>query len=218
MDGDVFTPAEEEPPRPTVLWTGRHDDPRKNTALLLRAFARIAPSLPAARLVLAGKAGPAYLPHLVSQLGLQGRVDFLGYRPDADLPGIYHQASVFAIPSDQEGLCIAGLEAMASGLPVVSTRCGGPEAFVVHGQTGLLVSPHAEAELADALFHLLSDETVRRRLGRQARALVERDYTFRVFARHLRKVYDQVWPGALHNRPPSGEILLLSVGPRRPGT
>src|SRR5205823_6094401 len=153
-------------------------DPRKNTALLLRAFARLAPSLPAARLVLAGKASSAYLPRLVGQLGLEGRVDFLGYRPDAEMPGIYRQASVFAIPSDQEGLCIAGLEAMASGLPVVSTRCGGPEAFVVHGQTGLLVSPHAETELADALYHLLTDETARRRMARQARGLVERDYTF----------------------------------------
>jgi glycosyltransferase involved in cell wall biosynthesis len=218
VDTDVFTPASAEPRRPTILWTGRHDDPRKNTALLLRAFARIAPSLPTARLLLAGKAGLSYFSHLMGQFGLEGRVDFLGYRPDAEMPGIYRQASVFAIPSDQEGLCIAGLEAMASGVPVVSTRCGGPEAFVVHGQTGLLVGPHAERELADALFHLLTDDTVRRRLGRQARALVERDYTFKVFARHLRRVYDQVWPGALHHRPPSGEILLLPGGPCRPGT
>ncbi len=194
VDTEVFTPAE-EPSRPTILWTGRHNDPRKNTALLLRAFARIAPSLPAARLVLAGETSPAHLPRLLSPLGVEGRVEFLGYRPDEEMPAIYRQASVFAIPSDQEGLCIAGLEAMASGLPVVSTRCGGPEAFVVHGQTGLLVSPHAEAEMADALYQLLTNDDLRRRLGRQARALVECDYSFRVFGRHLREVYGRVWPG-----------------------
>jgi glycosyltransferase involved in cell wall biosynthesis len=194
VDAELFTPAAEWPSRPTILWAGRHDDPRKNTALLVRAFARIASSLPEARLVLVGQSDRATIPRLANQLGIGDQVDFLGYLPDVDLPSIYRQARVFAIPSDQEGLCIAGLEAMACGLPVVSTRCGGPQAFVHHGETGLLVSPHAEAELADALYHLLTNEAACRRLGQQARALVERDYSFGAFGRHLKEVYARVWP------------------------
>jgi glycosyltransferase involved in cell wall biosynthesis len=213
VDTDQFTPAQRPPSRPTILWAGRHDDPRKNTALLLRAFARIAPSLPEARLVLPGEAHPDNLPRLAAQMGLARRVDFLGHRPDVDLPSIYRQASVFVIPSDQEGLCIAGLEAMACGLPVVSTRCGGPEAFVQHEQTGLLVARDGETELADALYHLLTADEVRHRLGRQARALVEGDYSFAAFARHIRRVYTRVWPGLFPSeQPDKGDTVLSPLG------
>jgi glycosyltransferase involved in cell wall biosynthesis len=194
VDAGHFAPAAAEPDPPAVLWTGRHDDPRKNTALLLRAFARLAPAVPAARLLLAGSAESPAWPRLVRQLRLEGRVEFLGHRPDAEMPAVYRRASVFAIPSDQEGLCIAGLEAMAAGLPVVSTRCGGPEAFVLPERTGLLVDPHDERQLADALHRLLTDAGARRRLGREARRLVEEAYSFGPFARQLRSVYASVWP------------------------
>ena len=56
---------------------------------------------------------------------------------------------LFVIPSHQEGLCISALEAMACGVPVVSTRCGGPEDFVLPDRTGLLV-PHQAPALAAA--------------------------------------------------------------------
>ncbi len=194
VDTSIFTPSPRRPVYPTILWAGRQDDPRKNSALLLRAFGRIAPSLPDARLLLAGETNLPTLPRLAKELGLESRVEFLGHRPAADLPAIYHRASVFAIPSDQEGLCVAGLEAMSCGLPVVSTRCGGPEGFVLPGETGLLVTPHAEVEMADALHHLLTDQDARGRMGRQARALVEKDYSFDVFGRRLREVYSRVWP------------------------
>ncbi len=161
---------------------------------MLRAFRRVAAAIPRARLVLAGQANAHILPRLAGRLGIADRVEFLGYRPDAAMPAVYRQASVFVIPSDQEGLCIAGLEAMACGLPVISTRCGGPEAFVIHGETGLLVSRDNEVELANSLTLLLADEDYRKRLGRQARALVQREYSYDVFACHLRKVYAQVWP------------------------
>src|SRR5439155_5625750 len=124
--------------RPTIVWSGRHADPRKNTPLLLRAFARLARSVPQARLRLLGPGLECMAP-LTRTLGIQEQVESLGFVDAAQLPELLRQASVFAIPSDQEGLCISALEGMACGLPVVSTRCGGPEAFVLPGQTGLLV-------------------------------------------------------------------------------
>lgn len=56
-----------------------------------------------------------------------------------DLPAYYRGADVIAIPSRQEGLTTVGLEAMACGMPVVSTRCGGPEEYVKDGETGCFV-------------------------------------------------------------------------------
>jgi glycosyltransferase involved in cell wall biosynthesis len=132
------------------------------------------------------------------------------------MPAVYQEASVFAIPSDQEGLCIAGLEAMACGLPVVSTRCGGPEAFVRHGKTGLLVAGHSETELATALQALLTDQEGRQRLGRQARALVEREYSYALFARQLRDVYARVWPGLFRTEISLDASILSPRAPEAP--
>ena len=197
VDVGRFRPADQPPARSVVLSAARPNDPRKNTPLLLRAFARIAPSLPNTRLLLVGEGNFDALRRLADQLGLGGRADFVSFCTGTDLPELYRAASVFAIPSDQEGLCIAGLEAMASGLPVVSTRCGGPEAFVLPGRTGLLVERHDERQLADALHHLLTDHAARARMGRQARELVELEYAPAAFARQMRQVYAAVWPDVL---------------------
>jgi glycosyltransferase involved in cell wall biosynthesis len=216
VDVQRFHPAETPPARPVVLSAARPNDPRKNTPLLLRAFARIAASLPDARLMLVGEGDFAALRRLTDQLGVGGQTDFVGWRAAADLPALYRQASVFAIPSDQEGLCIAGLEAMATGLPVVSTRCGGPEAFVAPGKTGLLVDRHDERGLADALHHLLSDPQAAALLGRQARTLVEQEYSPGTFAMQMRRVYAAVWPDVLGTSlggSPHGRLLSYSSGP-----
>src|SRR5262249_50102308 len=83
---------------------------------------------------------------------------------------------VFVVPSHQEGLCIAALEAMACGCPVVSTRCGGPEEFVLHDETGFLVG-FDPVEMADAILRILNTPQLRRRLGGAAREKVMRDYS-----------------------------------------
>jgi glycosyltransferase involved in cell wall biosynthesis len=93
-----------------------------------------------------------------------------------DLPALLAQLDVFVVPSHQEGLCIAALEAMACGVPVVTTRCGGPEEFVVDGQTGYQTDSNAEA-LASTLARILTDGDSRRRLGEGARRLVETSYS-----------------------------------------
>jgi glycosyltransferase involved in cell wall biosynthesis len=200
VDVERFHPAEDGAKQgfaPTVLSAGRPNDPRKNTSLLLRAFARIAPSVPDARLTLVGEGDAAEfgsLRQLANQLGVGAKLSFAANCAETDLPEIYRKATVFAIPSDQEGLCIAGLEAMASGLPVVSTRCGGPESFVLPEKTGLLVERHDERQFADALHHLLTDHAAAARIGRQARALMEQEYSPATFARQMRRVYATVWP------------------------
>ena len=83
---------------------------------------------------------------------------------------------VFVIPSHQEGLCIAALEAMASGCPAVSTRCGGPEDFVIEGQTGHLVASTPVA-LAAAVSSIVLDRGRREDLGQAARSLVMARYS-----------------------------------------
>jgi glycosyltransferase involved in cell wall biosynthesis len=106
----------------------------------------------------------------INLLGLTDRARLLGAR--RDIPAVLRAADLLCVPSREEGLGLAAVEAMASGLPVVATRVGGLPEVVVDGETGILVTPGDRAALAAALTGLLGSPEYARRLGRagQARA------------------------------------------------
>jgi glycosyltransferase involved in cell wall biosynthesis len=211
IDIERFRPGLDAPEQFTVMWTCRHSDARKRTSDLIRAFAVLAKKAPRARLALVGEGSADAINRLATELGIAGQVAYLGRRPDAEMPSLYNRASVFAIPSDQEGLGIAGLEAMACEVPVVSTRCGGTEAFVVPNETGILVDRGSVEQLADALIHLYRNEDERVRLGRQSRVFVEQNYSVEQFAKQMRLVYNKVWPEAFGQRGPSKDSQLIGA-------
>ena len=137
--------------------------PRKGVDVLLEAIARLGP---AARSVLwiAGD-GPerARLEAAAARLGVAERTHFLGHRND--VPDLLEACDVFVLPSRQEGLGVAALEAMARGRPVVASAVGGLAETVVPEETGLLVAPGDPAALAAALERLQGDPELARRLG-----------------------------------------------------
>ena len=128
----------------------------------------------------------------VQDHGMAGYVEFPGEVDRARLGQFYRDIDIFAIPSHQEGLCIAGIEAMSCGVPVVSTRCGGPEDYVRPGQTGLLVGPSSD-EIANGIITIARDRPLRERLSQGARAVAEREYCPEVFYRHLGDAWRSVW-------------------------
>ena len=103
-------------------------------------------------LILTGNMGGSF-EVLTKKLGIYTRVSWVGWLEDNDLPSFYKKLDVFVIPSTQEGLNIAGLQAMATAVPVVSTYCGGPEDYVIHDKTGSLVSSNAE-EMSSAILNI----------------------------------------------------------------
>jgi glycosyltransferase involved in cell wall biosynthesis len=115
----------------------------------------------------------------VQQLGLQDRVTFLGAQPQEAVRPAYRRATVFALPcvvsadGDRDGIPNVLLEAMASGVPVVSTSVVGIPEWIHSGYNGLLVDPHNPAMLADALDRLLKDPDLRDRLAQAARRTIE---------------------------------------------
>lgn len=123
------------------------------------------------------------------ELGVTDSVLFAGSRPDvpALLPGL----DVFTLSSRQEGLPVALMEAMTSGLPAVVTRVGGMPEVLDDGDQGLLVEPGDPAALAAALGRLADDRELRERLGAAAR---ERAARFDVAGaqRAVEAVYEQV--------------------------
>lgn len=195
IDTEVFHPAPvRDPTTGNILCVGRLNDVRKNVGLLLEAYAL----LPHAqrlrhRLVLAGAgAPPPELWRRVEELSLQDRVEFV-HRPDqAELVSLYQRAAVFALPSDEEGLGIVVLEAMACGVPVVCTRCGGPEGIIDDGVDGRLVPLHDAKAMAAALSELLGNADANAAMGRAARATIERRYSIAAAGAPFLEVWDRL--------------------------
>lgn len=128
-----------------IGFSGRYTDPRKNIELLLSAIRILIDSGHPVELILVGDRQANQINHLIHSYGLRDYVKCYLHLSASDLAPLLQSFDIFAIPSHQEGLCIAALEAMACGVPVVSTRCGGPEDYVHPGETGELVENNADA-------------------------------------------------------------------------
>jgi glycosyltransferase involved in cell wall biosynthesis len=134
----------------------------KNISRLLRAFAAVAAGRPC-RLVIVGD-GPERpaLEAAAQALGVADRVTFTGHRDDT--PALYAGFDVFALTSDTEQMPLSVIEAMASGLPVVSTDVGDVRTMVAAANAGL-VGPLEDGAIAASLAALLDDPALRDRLG-----------------------------------------------------
>lgn len=176
IDGARFHPNPAARVRGRIGFSGRIDDPRKNMPLLLEAYARLRQQGHDVSLRLIGGTVTAAICEALRRLGIEGAVEFVPHVSADELAAHLRTLDVFVLPSHQEGLCIAALEAMACGVPVVSTRCAGPEEFVIPGESGLLVNFDAD-DMAQAIAGLLRDAHWRDALGQGARGIVARRYT-----------------------------------------
>ena len=144
---------------------------KKGHAELLEAIPAVQEKCPRAHFVFAGN-GPqqANLEQRIGELGLGGRVHLLGLRPD--VVNVLHALDLFVLPTHQEALGTAFVEAGAMGLATVATRVDGVPEVVADGVTGLLVPALEVAPLADAIITLLDDPERRQAMGEAARAYV----------------------------------------------
>jgi glycosyltransferase involved in cell wall biosynthesis len=146
---------------------------RLTTAKALPVALEALAQVPEARLVLVGD-GPdrAALERRASELGLDGRVRFLGARPREEAVRVLAGARAALLSSAWENMPHAAVEALAVGTPVVATAVGGVPEVVHDGENGLLVPPGSPAELADAIRRVLADDALRDRLAAAARPSV----------------------------------------------
>lgn len=176
-----------------ILSTGRLADPRKNIPLLFKAYALLRQSTPdAPRLVLAGMSGPSESDWVLAQkLGIRDFIDFKHKVPLDELISLYQNASFFVLSSNEEGLGIVLLEAMACATPVISTRCGGPDS-VVSEEVGFL-TPINDAEImADRMVWMLQNPEKRRQMGDAGRQMILRRFSNEVVAQKYLTVYDKL--------------------------
>jgi glycosyltransferase involved in cell wall biosynthesis len=176
IDLELFVPAPQRRVRGRLGFAGRFNDPRKNIGLLLEAAAQLRAAGDDVHVMLIGDSPGDAVTSSVARLGLQSHLSFHpGLSRDA-MRDLLQTLDVFVLPSHQEGLCIAALEALACGVPVVSTRCGGPEVFVIADVSGELVESRPES-VAAAVRHLVRDDAVRAALSASGRRLVEKRYS-----------------------------------------
>jgi glycosyltransferase involved in cell wall biosynthesis len=173
LDGPRARPV---PPggAPLIVAGGRLHE-KKGFDILIRAVADLRARGIAAACRIAGE-GPerARLEALIAELALGGRVTLAGWTDD--MPGFLAKGDVFAFPSYQEGFPLVLLQAMAVGLPIVSSAIDGPNEMLAQDGSGLLVPPGDPVALAGALVALLADPARAARLAAAARGVVEHDF------------------------------------------
>jgi len=151
-----------------IVAAGRLDD-NKNHAMLIHAFAKIATEYPNMKLVIYGEGEcRAQLEELIQQKELTERISLPG--SVTDIAERIGKARIFALTSNTEGMPNSIMEAMALGVPVVSTDCpcGGPATLIQDGVNGLLVPVGDAYALADAFRQILSNAELERQLGQNA--------------------------------------------------
>jgi len=158
-----------------ILWVGRLD-PVKGLNHLVDAFASIMNHTSAQLVLIGGGQMQIALHNHIISVGLSSRIHMLGLRDD--VPQWLGSAHVFVFPSQTEGLPNALLEAMASGLPVITTDVPGCRDLVTHEKTGLVVPYGDVGALANAMQQLLSDQQYADRLGDAAKQEIHDHWQF----------------------------------------
>ncbi len=179
-----------DPGAPVIGVVARLSEEKRHVDLL-DAMKRVRESFPRARLLVVGD-GPlaGRLQGYARKIGLSDAVEFAGYRKE-----VFDELArmdLFVLPSRTEGLSVAIVEAMASGLPVVASDVGGISEVVEDGRTGLLVPPFQPNKLAGALISILGDPVKARLMGERGRQIVEERFHFRNFVQAHERMYREL--------------------------
>jgi glycosyltransferase involved in cell wall biosynthesis len=174
---------------------------RKGQPVLVDAFCRIAARHPAWQLVLIGRCGDAemmrQMTEQVSAQKLNGQVQFLGGRTDAEVKQWLDEAAIFAMPSFQEGLGLSLQEAQFHGCACVASAAGGVVDLIQHDDNGLLVPVGEPGALADALDRLMRDDSLRARLSRRApQSVLDKEMTAERMVEKYQTLYENILKAA----------------------
>lgn len=175
----------------TVLYLGRLSE-KKGVFDLIRAVPSVIAKVPDARFVVAGDEGIDAVRQLAKELGVDSRVETPGWIDGVDKEKAFAQADVLVLPSYFEGLPVCILEAMANGVPIVTTDVGGIPDVVSHDQSALMTQPGDVAGLSLALIELLTNRERRERLRAQAFSDAGRFFSIETIDRKLESTYQRV--------------------------
>ena len=178
------------PDRP-VVGTVACLKPQKAPLDFVKACALIRRQIPAAQFLLIGDGAlRPQVERMRRHLGLEGSLHLLGWRDD--VPDLLASMDLFVLASRWEGLPIACLEAMASGVPVVATAVGGTPELITHGDNGWLVPAAQPERLAQAVVQLLQDPRTRHRMAAAGRGSLDGRYTLTRMVGETEQLYEEL--------------------------
>lgn len=180
---DLARPKREKSGEIKILFAGRFT-PQKGVDFLLNSLPLVQSNIPKSQIWLAGD-GPErkHIEKLAGNRNFEDRfiVKLLGWKDRDALYKLYEKADIFVLPSRDEGMPNALLEAMAAALPVIATKVPGSEELVQDGENGFLVNKEDMGGMARALEKLISDSTIRQQMGTAGRKLA-REYSWEKIA------------------------------------
>lgn len=211
VDISIFAPAPRDasaraelgisPQAQVVILLARFQ-PVKGHEFFLQAAIKILEKCPETIFLLVGDnafatdEGETYKREMLAQIQndarLQTHIVLAGFR--RDVPRLLNASDILVCPSLFETYGMSNIEAMACGVPVVSTKVGGPSETIVDGETGFLVAPRDANALAEQVIRLLADAPLRKQMGAQARKRVKERFSLTENVARLEQVYRQ----ALH--------------------
>jgi glycosyltransferase involved in cell wall biosynthesis len=182
---------------PNLLTVGRLSltEQYKGHDRVIRALPAVLAHFPAAVYHIVGDGDwRSALEALAQQTGVAHAVCFHGRVSDEELRRRYAEASIFVMPSTQEGFGFVFAEAMAYGIPAIGGNLDATPEVIADGETGYCVDPRSVSEIAQAVTHLLADDDLRQRFGRQAARHVREKFGFTRFQQQLLAYLDEVTP------------------------
>ncbi len=188
----VFHPQKNPIKQWDLAFLGRLET-MKSVDLFPEVLTRLREVFPELRMVITGEG--SYKVKLLSELdrlGVSDLVDYLGVVETERVPELINSSRVFMYPSRKEPFGLSIIEAMACGIPVVTTNVFGPSEIITHGHDGLAVSPDNIEELVDAVQMLLSDSELQIRLGQNARKTVESRFGLKHHTEQLLTIYNDL--------------------------
>ena len=189
-DPEFFSPSLKEDGQPRILVVGNLLV-GKGHELVLHALARFKDSHPDLQCHIIGEgADLGRFTALAENLGISGRVHFLGRRSRAEVAAAMQHCTVFVLPSRYEGLGCVYLEAMACGKPAIACHGQGIEEIIHHGENGWLIPVDGLEELVQNLQLLLANAALRARIGKAARQTILDNLTLSRQAEKLMRIYE----------------------------
>jgi glycosyltransferase involved in cell wall biosynthesis len=167
---------------------------RKGLFTLIESMPAVVRKFSRAKFIISGRGQSDEMKKLVAhaqKLGVIDNIVFTGYYPDRKLPRLYQAADVFAFSTFYENLPFAVLEALSTGLPVVTTNVGGIPEMIDDGRNGFLVEPFNSHELSDRILYYLEHPSAAAEMALMARKVIEERFDWRIIVKKVLAVYDE---------------------------
>jgi glycosyltransferase involved in cell wall biosynthesis len=191
LDVGKFKPISNYDANEYILSVGRFSDKRKNLELLLQSyseFLKISKIKPNLVIVSQNQILDEHY-KLIKELELEDKIIIKINLNQDELIAAYQFAKLFILPSLEEGLGIVLLEAMSCGVPVVSTKCGGPESIINEGENGYIIDSFEPQRLANRLQEILENSERLSRLSKSCRDYVLNNYSTKIISDKLFEQY-----------------------------